>query len=532
MMNMPMQEAGGVVQPFTLPAPVGGVDNSQPLSQMDSMNCQFAFNLFADGNGMRVRDGSIEHANGLTGTDGVRTMIEFSGQAENSTEDKVFAATKDGIFDVSTADDTSPTKVVTWGTTSGGAGLVSHITFETIADSYLLIADAENGLRQYAGSTGTWSTPSLSGGITAADVVFVMEWKNRLWFIEKDSGSAWYLAVGTIAGACTEFAFGNRFAHGGFLKSMYNWTVDGGDGSDDYLAVLSSTGDLIVYRGTDPATIFESQGSWYIGQTPFGRNLAAKYGGDLLVLSRYGILSMAALLRGLDISNEEIYVTYKISDPIRALMDVSYTQEGWGIQVSPREGALIVTTPKLDGYPYLQFIMNLSTGAWTAWRDLAMAATCVGIGGVLYYGTSDNTVYRLGGSVDGELIDGTAGTGIESYMLWAPSSFNSDPSTFKKLEMARPMFKSGTTPSYEIYGLTDFNVDEPANFPLFTADEGGVWGEGLWDAALWGGSTVPIQHPSGVRGLGAYFAMGIKMTTKDTTVLVGMNVFYTGGGIL
>jgi hypothetical protein len=519
------------IQAYTLPAPVGGVDNSQAISAMQELNCLYAYNMSPESNGLRVRDGYSEWANGTTGTTGVRTIVPFVGAAEDGSEDKLFAVTREGVFDVTTQGTTSPTQVVTWGTTTGDAGLCSYTQMETIADVYLFVADGANGVRRYAGSTGTWSTPSLTGP-TAASVSFVMAWKNILWFIEGGTGSAWYLPVGTIAGTATEFQFGNRFQHGGFLVGMYNWTVDGGDGSDDYLAIISSSGDLLVYRGTNPDTIFELQGSWYVGKLPAGRKIAVEYGGDLLLLSRYGILSMAALLRGLDISSNELYITYKISASLRVLLTDTHTSDGWEVLTSPHDNLLFVLTPKREGYAYLQYVMNLSTGAWAAWQGVPMQTACVGPTGDLYFGCADNSVFETTGFVDGVTLAGATGDPIQSALLSAFSTLGTDPAKFKKVGMIRPLFKAQSKPEYLLKTRVDFDVEDVNIYPTEDQPQGNEWDAGVWDAASWIGGAVSLRRPQGSNGLGIFIAVAINMTTIDDTTLAGFNVLFQEGGML
>src|SRR5690606_28396312 len=127
---------------------------------------------------------------------------------------------------------------------------------------------AENGYYLYTESSGTWSTPSVTG--PTGKLVFVTVWKNRIWFIEKDSTNAWYTTSGTFQGALTKFNFGNKFRYGGILTALYDWTLDSGTGADDLLVSVSSAGDVVVYSGTDPSSpaTFAQIGVWFIGALP------------------------------------------------------------------------------------------------------------------------------------------------------------------------------------------------------------------------------------------------------------------------
>ena len=57
--------------------------------------------------------------------------------------------------------------------------------------------------QQYDGSTV--SNAAYTGIADDNKLVDVCVYKERLFFVEKDSASIWYLPVGTVTGALTEF---------------------------------------------------------------------------------------------------------------------------------------------------------------------------------------------------------------------------------------------------------------------------------------------------------------------------------------
>ena len=79
---------------------------------------------------------------------------------------------------------------------------------------------------------------------------------------------------------------------------MTTWTIDDGNGAEDHLVVVSSTGQAAVYAGidpTDPAT-WSLVGVYNIGAPVKGRRGYTKVGGDLYILTQQGIVSMASML--------------------------------------------------------------------------------------------------------------------------------------------------------------------------------------------------------------------------------------------
>jgi hypothetical protein len=193
--------------------------------------------------------------------------------------------------------------------------------FTTIGGHFILYCDESNGYYTYTESSGAWDriTGAQVTGVDPNDFVAVCVFKGRPWFVEKDTASAWYLDVGSITGAATQFNFGNKFKKGGTLVNLFTWTVDGGEGVDDYLVAISSAGDVILYRGNNPdtATDWFQHGSWFIGSTPAGRRIAGSFGGELYLISNFGVLPLSKLLSGRTIQEQDIFLTRRITPLVK-----------------------------------------------------------------------------------------------------------------------------------------------------------------------------------------------------------------------
>ena len=331
---------------YTFPACTGGINALDPLIRMSDMDCVYTDNLMPSEYGLRLRKGYSEWANGITGA--VRTIIPFEGQAASAGSDRLFAVSENGIWDVTLFNDTSPAQLVTFFTTGPEAGYGVFTEFTNDAsERYLMYADAQNGLHRYQ-ENGVWDVSPITsedGSFDVANVAFVMGWKNRLWFIEQDSGDAWYLPPDAIQGTVTKFTFGSKFTHGGELMGLWNWTVDGGDGVDDFLVAVSRGGDVLVYHGTDPILPdFGLRGSYFIGEVPESRRLGVSHGGELYLLSTYGITSIRDLLQG----HEPAHAgspSAKISRALRAEVQEGKDEFNWSLHNHPDDGFLQIVTP-------------------------------------------------------------------------------------------------------------------------------------------------------------------------------------------
>jgi hypothetical protein len=371
-----------------------------------------------------------------------------------------------------------------------------------------------NGLHTYKESTGTWtkptsaSTPGNFYGTDPATFCFVTAWKKRVWFVKKNSTLAYYLPVNSYAGQLETFDFGPQFKHGGHLVGIWSWTLDAGEGVDDMLVAISSSGDVVIYQGTDPDYFPEIRlrGVWYVGSVPAGRRIATEHGGDLLILSSLGMVPLSKIVNGASLSQPGLYVTHKIAPAFSALMETYRDTWGWATAIHPRDNILIVLTPFVLGGGYQQWAMSLSTGAWS---HLDLPMTCAeGWHGDLYFGQG-GVVCVNKGTTDGFTLLPPVVKVLYGFQSGGTAAV-------KHLLMARPHFMNGATPKYLVWGRVDFDMSDIPGAYYFLAGE--------VDAA-------PAQW-RGLVGMGTYVSVAFKMEDTTGTTMSGMDVLYDEGGVL
>jgi hypothetical protein len=108
----------------------------------------------------------------------------------------------------------------------------------------------------------------------------------------------WYLPVNSIGGAAVALDMTSIFQLGGYIMAGMTWTLDAGYGVDDYLVFITSNGEALVWRLTDPTTPTGiSQIGLYKVGAPIGRRCYTKFGGDLLVITQDGVVPMSGSLQ-------------------------------------------------------------------------------------------------------------------------------------------------------------------------------------------------------------------------------------------
>ena len=530
------------------PAPLAGIDARKTFTTNDLSNCIYTYNLCPFEFGLRCRSGfqewqlAVESGAGV----GVHTLIPFDSVQEGTTGDKLFAVTNEGIWDV-TVYAATPVKVATFSNvaTDAGYGTFTHYVSQAEVD-VLFYADNLNGLWSYDAGTNVWSQGNVIDAgqpIADADVTFVMSHKNNVWFAARDSTVGYYLPILAITGVVTEQFFGDKFAHGGTLQGLFSWTVDGGDGVDDILVAVSHAGDVILYTGSGPDEAdWGMKGIYYIGQIPNTPRFGTEQGGELYLLSAYGIVSMNDLLRGVDSNTlqadiEGNSVAIKIAGLIRREMREKINLRGWDVALIPAEGGMLVTTPTIGAQAPIQFYYNFSTRGWAMWRDVPITCFTEWEGAVMF-GTADDKIHRMDIDLDNVTITppatGENGDLIGFSVLTSYSPLSGD-GTYKRVKLIRPDFISTTKPAFTSQARYDFDTAEAFDFNSSTPAglNVAVWDLGSWDNVLWAsknGTTFPTI--AGAWGTGRYVAVATVGTCRANTNLIGWDVIFDAGGTM
>lgn len=531
-----------VTQPMVYPAPLRGIDARVPLALDSFETCIWAINMVPTEYAMRARRGYREWQIEIGTDDPVRTIIPYAGSAAAGTDDRLFVATTSGIYDV-TVYGAAPVQKFAFTNTGGNAGFGVYTTYvDESGDDLMFYADQDNGLFRYDPVAHTWAQATgittKAGSFTTLDVtkvVFVVVHKLRMWLIEKNANKAWYLPIRSAMGDATEFFFASKFKYGGGLIGLYNWTVDGGQGRDDHLVAVSRSGDVIPWTGEDPSDVntWTSTGTFHIGPVPEGHRVASEYGGELFLLSKYGITSMSKLMAGMvsadPMANE---IGHKIARLLRRDLDLYGNQPGWAIKFVTHIGALLITMPKrLDGR-YRQYVYNIATQGWGLWRDVPVLSADT-YDGSLMVGGPDGRVHRMDVDRDNITIAGSSGEPIAWFLLTTYSHLSS-PATFKRCKFVRPNFVAQQEPQFNITVFYDYQINEIANEGGFVEPGNyDTWGDGLWGEALWSFSIdTPFNKILGATGIGRSAAIAIAGSSSSQTDLISFDMLWENGGLL
>lgn len=507
---------GRVTVSKSFPAPLGGLNYRDSLADMKITDAISLVNWWLKTSYLEIRGGCANHVTGITGTP--ETLAVYNALDGTS---KMFASTSAGVFDVSSAG------AVGASVAARTNGRHQYLNFGDGTNNYLMMFNGVDKPLYYDGTTWTAidgaSSPALTG-LTTTKIVSAFQSKNRLFFIEKDSLSFWYLSAGSAGGALTEFSLDGVAQRGGYLMAGATWTFDGGDGLDDAVVFVTSKGEVIVYRGTNPgaANTWSLVGMFKLAE-PIGRRCFQKIGGDLLLITQDGVYPMSTSLPSVD--PKSVAITNKIENEIAKESRLYGANFGWELTAYPAQSALILNIPIVEGGTKEQYVVNVITKSWTKFTGWD-AETFAVFNKELYFTTSTKVVKAWTGVSD-------YGNNIEIYAKQAFSDFGS-PGTQKHFTMYKPLLNVNGSISF----LTDFDVDfkdaEILDTATYATTSGALWDVSMWDESYWAaGMEIISRWTSPDEGVGVYGAAKLKISTNTLTVQwIANDVCWMNGGLL
>lgn len=347
-------------------------------------------------------------------------------------------------------------------------------------------------------------------GADPNNFVQVNLFKNRLYFVEKESLNAWYLPVDSIAGELKPLYFGGVATQGGKLQAMGTWTLDAGQGADDYAVWATSMGEIIVYNGTDPNSVTDwaLKGIWQFGYV-FNNRCFYKFGGDLLLMSQDGLVPLTGALQSSRL-DPRVFLTDKIFYEISQQVEFNSERFGWQILYFARPNMLIINIPDPNGTK--QFVMHNISKAWASFEGIdafcweLLYDECY-FGGQGYVGH-----FWQSGSDDGQAISAVCQQAYNYFDM---------PGQQKRFTMVRPTFfiDSGVPDFYATVSLdfnTENNIGKVIVNPNFT--DVGVWDVAIWDQSVWGGSFTPYAAWIGTQGIGYAAGLNLNVISKNEEI--------------
>jgi hypothetical protein len=386
-------------------------------------------------------------------------------------------------------------------------------------------AATASGTTLVGGSTAAASGTNLTNGgddygITSSDFITVTSFQNRLWFVPVNSTNVVYLqTVGGIQGSGSVFPLGQLMRRGGYIQAIGTWTVDTRQNVDEYIAFITSRGEVIVYAGTDPTTAntFSLTGIYQIG-APVGRRCCLRITGDLQIITVDGVVGMSEMLSTDRAAANRVSLTSIIMNQMASAAQQYKNNFGWQLIEYPLGTLAILNIPVQENQQQMQFVMNTITGAWSRFigidttgavnNSYGINANCweVNAADQIFFGGNNGTVYQWG-----------VGSGDDTQPITAlvKGAFNSfgNASQLKRYAMLQPLITTTGNPIPSIGIDVDFSSTTTLSTEQPIINSGPQWGLFKWGEANWGAAPTTTNNWISVVGLGHYVSIVTQVST-------------------
>lgn len=513
-------------------APVKGLNTRDPLQSMEAHYAVAISNFIATPQGLQVREGFTKNVTGITGW--VQSFMTYKGA--NASFDRLFACAGSRIYDA-----TNPTATPV-AVQSGLLGaLWQHANMATPGGRYLIASNGMDTARFYDGAV--WknfvlaATPNDVGQINSATMTNLDDWKQvlvhqrRIWITHPNSSVCHFLDVNSIGGNASRFDFGANFSRGGVVATLATLSQDVGFGLEQLLVVTSTTGEIVLYAGTNPAVAetWAFRGAWAGGE-PVGLNSSLPWHGDLLTLTQDGINELSTQLKSGRIDNAaELSTT--IQPTISGLVRDYSTLPGFQMITFPGKNLLIVNVPQINAEASFQFVYNTITKGWTQFTG--WPAQCWAyLNGNMYFGGNGYVAKAFQGYKDRANGDGSGGDSYTAFVQQAFDYFEL-PGQNKAYRMARCNLSTATaTPMVSIGCNVDFNLQSPSGTMSTPPSTGNVWDVARWNSSSWGYGGQNYQEWAGISGIGYCAGLTMAISVNNYTIWTSTDWVYEPGGVI
>lgn len=499
---------------FPAKAPVMGLRTSDALADMMPEAALVLENFIPYANRVELRRGSTAFATGL-GAD-VETIAPF----QTPSGAKLFAFAGTNCYAIE----------------AGGAVGAAEFTttsarwqfqqFATSAVDALVLVNGADQMRQWY--SGAWTAVATvgTGGDEYDTTTFalVCAYKQRLYFGLEGRLEFVYLPAGSIAGAtAAKFQISQLCPKGGYLVLMDTWSVDSGSGPDDYLVLVTSEGEAVVYKGTDPsdATKWFHVGTYQIG-APMGPRASAKIGGDLWIMTKTGIVSLTKAMKSGQIRDKEL-VSYPIQPDYEEAVRLSSGTEDWQLQPLFDQG-LVIASVQTSNTRGAQFVFQTGSGSWSKFTGWPARSLSV-FNSYLYAGV-DGKVLRC--------LDGTSDEGnwIEGQLLTAYNYFKLR-GRRKHVKGLRLTFSTDVQFAYQLGLHTDFKRTGYTSQIGGPSVDASLWDAANWDTAIWaGGDEVQQAWKTVANQVGYCHSLALRLRSKlAQPSLLSIEYLYEPAGV-
>lgn len=476
----------------TVPPPVGGKNSRDSKGIMPETDAIELVNWLPAQNGVRSRRGSASVTTGYPAS--AESLIAYQ-----SGTDREFIAGAGATLQLDDANGTL---------TSLATGLSNARWAGDQLGANLLIANGADAPRNWNGST--LSTPTFSGDLATYGEENITGWKkhqNRMYAWDRNYPNFFYGGVNAVSGAFTEFNLENVSNTSGNIVEIKTITRDAGDGMDDEIAFILDTGEIVIYRGSNPAdaSAWALRGRFYAPPI-IAQGCAIEWAGDILILTQADLVKVSDVINyGSELGGLNIRPS-KLSGDITNDYNAYGSNFGWSLKIYPREGWIIINVPETTNSVYHQYVISTVTGSYTEFQGWD-AQTFNILDGNLYF-HSGTALYQ------GDVGLNDSGAGI--FLKGGQAFSNLGTARRKKMSNTRLYLESEGELDIDFGIGIDYDFPNPQGAQTSVAD-GATWDVASWDTASWAGDAGRLVNFV-VGGVGVFISPQVSLTVSGQRI--------------
>ena len=523
----------GISTSTYVPAPTGGWNARDPLHAMDPQDAITLENWFPDVSSVTIAPGFTSYNTNsvLSDTAPAYTLAEYV-KADGTRY--LLSSRGKGWIDVSTE---SGAGTDLTGAVTVTSGKWQSVNFRTNAVSYFI---AVNGVDQsvYWDGSGGFKACNYTNASLSSDATFshVNVYRNRLYFVEKNSARVWYTSAGQATGALTDAGvdFGPFLKRGGFAVWTAAWSFSTGAGLVDYFLVMSNMGECLVYSGSYPGDAAWLLAGRVFVPPPLGLSVGStdidlarrsffNLDGNLIIITQEGCINFGDVFsKAEDTGSTNRKFTDKIQSAFNFAAKNYSNNYGWEGITNNKNHLCLINIPISGNATSEQYVMNTLSGAWCKLTG-RNAVSWSNFKGDLYFGGVDGKIYKTG---IGYSTNGTIVAKLQTAYVAAD-----DIEHVKRLTQVKPLLNVSSTITQYMGVEVDFKPKPaPQNTFSVSNPSGTAWDTDYWDSFYWGDDDYVADFWVGVDGVGAAFSIRMEGNITDAATINGFHARFESGG--
>jgi hypothetical protein len=348
-------------------------------------------------------------------------------------------------------------------------------------------------------------------GVSTSSLSNNWVYKNRLFYIEKNSLNAWYLPVDSITGTAVKLPLGGVFTLGGSLLFGASWSIESGNGLSEQCAFFTTEGEVAVYSGADPssASTWTKTGVYRIGK-PRGPKALVRAGGDLIIATDIGFIPLSVATQRDIAALSPSAISYPIETGWNEAVAERVSAD-WNCAVWPTKQMVIVAPPTGTAQQAQMLVANARTGAWCVFTGLD--ATCMALfGDRFFYGSKGGVVVEM------EVTGADQGVPFTATVVPLFDPLKS-PASLKIGLSARASVRAKSKVQVKCSLQSDYNINLPSPPDDISTVVGSVWGAAKWGEGVWGTTAAKqtFRNWQSVSGSGYALAVASQITSGSSS---------------